>query len=619
MADNNTDQYGKIRFSGNDDQVIEMPLRMMVLSELAPRDLQTGTSQVSGKYRIDKDNFRSVISEIAQEVSLDVPDKITGGKEDLIIDLPLRDINAFKPESIAENVPALKELLELRDLLIALKENKLTKEEIQDRIDRSMIGSEITSRVRSILFTPSDKEPPPKIEQPKPDKPDKEDSIDDLFDIVDVTDQPATKSYTAEGALDRIISLITSSGKDYDSIDGRTIDSAISELDGVLGVQVNEIMHHKEFRRLESSWRGLKFLVDRTDFRENIQIEVMSVPKQLLYETFHSSVYQSEYDGTVEFPLSVVIADYEFDNSTPDTEILLSLSSDLGEIQVPMVSSVGAEFFGISQADEINKLPYLKEIFSKSEYIKWRGLREEESSRWITLAFNRFLLRLSYGRENRVKRFSFEEDTHLNLWCNPAWGIGSLIASSFARIGWVTEITGTRNGVIENLPVREYTLKNGDKTYIPLETFIPMQLAGDIVDIGVAPLVSQINFDSAMAVTIPTAHVPETYGDRWAMDDSILRSTLPYQLLVAKIAHYIRSIHDQIISGNSPEGIEEGFTKALVKFMSIKGSLAVDSVKVNVSPIQERAGYYDIALHIRPGRELLAGRAYIELHLQARI
>lgn len=610
-GDNNTGQYGKIRFAGNDDQVPEMPLRILVLSELAPRDLQIGTSQVSKKYKIDKDNFKIVMSEIASQVTLDVPDRLTGGKDDLLIDISLRDINSFKPESIVENVNVLKDFLDIRDLLVALKERSLTPDEVQDRLDRSVIGSEITSRVRSILFpTP---EPLPKIEKHEPDK---KDAIDDLFNLVDVPDQPNATSYTAENALDRIISLIMSSGKDYDSIDNRAIDSAIAELDGVLGLQVNEILHHKEFCRLESSWRGLKFLVDHTDFRENIQIEVMSVPKQLLYETFHSDIYQTEYDGTVDFPLSVVIADYEFDNSTPDTDLLLDISSDLQEIQVPMIASVGAEFFSISKADDINSLPYLKEIFSKNEYVKWRGFREEESSRWVTLAFNRFLLRLPYGRDNRVKRFGFEEDKHRLLWGNPVWAIGSLISSSFARLGWGTEITGTRNGLIENLPVREYTLKNGDKTFIPLETFLSMQLAGDIVDAGIAPLTCQVNFDSAMAITIPTTHIPETYGDRRAMEDSILRSTLPYQFLVAKIAHYIRLIYNQIISGNSPEGIEEGFTKALVKFMSINGSLALDAVNVKVSPIQERMGYYDIALHIRPGRELLAGRAYIELHLQ---
>jgi type VI secretion system protein ImpC len=616
MADNNTNQYGKIMFGRDDDQIPLMPLRILVLSELAPRDLKNGISMVSDKYRIDKDNFGLVLSQITSKVSLDVPDRLTGGKDDLIIDLPLRDISSFKPEVIAENVPALKEFLDLRDLLISLKEHKLTREEIEERLDRLVIGSEITSKVRSILFPTSDIKPLPKIEQQKIDE---NNALDAIFNMVDVSDQPTARTYTAQGALDRIISLITSSGRDYNAIDGRAIDSAVGEIDGVLSSQINEILHHKELRRLEASWRGLKFLVDRTDFRENIQIEVISVPKGLLFETFHENIYQAEYDGTVEFPLSVVIADYEFDNSTPDTDLLLSLSNDLAEIQVPMISSVGADFFGISKADDINKLPYLKEVFSKNEYVKWRGIREEESSRWITLAFNRFLLRLPYGRDNRIKRFNFEEDTHLRLWCNPAWAIGSLITFSFARIGWATEITGTRNGVIENLPVWEYTLKNGEKTYIPLETFLPMQLAGDIADIGIAPLTCQINFDSAMAVTIPTAHIPETYGDRSSMDDSILRSTLPYQLLVAKIAHYIRLIYNQIISGNSAEGIEEGFTRALIKFMSIKGNLAVDSVKVNVSPIQERMGYYDIALHIKPGRELLAGRAYIELHLQARL
>jgi len=608
---------GKIRFNENDNDIQRLPLRILVLSELTPRDLQAGTSKVSEKYRIDKDNFRMVMSGIASQVTLDVPDKLTGGKDDLLIDIPLHDINSFKPEIIAESVPALRELLDVRDLLSSLKEHKLTKEEIEDKLERSIIGSEIASRVRSILFTSSDiNKPSPKSNRQKLDK---QSDLDDFFNMVEVPDQPSTKTYTAELALDRIISLFTSSGKDYDSIDSRAIDSAIAELDGLLSVQVNDIIHHKEFRRLESSWRGIKFLVDRTDFRENIQIEVISVPKQLLYDTFHTKIYQSEYDGTSEFPLSLVIADYDFDNSNPDIDLLRNISGDLEEIQVPMITGVGAEFFEINQANDINSLPYLKEIFNQNKYVKWRGFREEESSRWMTMVFNRFLLRLPYGRENRIKRFNFNEDNYYRLWANPVWGIGSLITSSFARLGWATEITGTKNGAIENLPVWELTLKNGDKTSIPLEAFIPVQLAGDIVSIGIAPLVCQVNFDSAMAITVPSAHLSEVYGDRHTMEDSILRSTLPYQLLVSRIAQYIRLIHNDIVSGNSPEGIEEGYTKALIKFLSIKGNIALDAVNVRVSPIQESIGYYDIALHIKPSRDILAGRAYIELHLQARM
>ena len=193
------------------------------------------------------------------------------------------------------------------------------------------------------------------------------------------------------------------------------------------------------------------------------------------------------------------------------------------------------------------------------------------------------------------------------------------MAASFAKLGWATEIYGAHNGVVENLPVREYTFKSGEKTFIPLEAFIPMQLASDIVDNGIVPLTCRVNFDSTMLTSIPTAYTPAKYGDQRATEDSILRATLPYQLLVSRIAQYVQIVQDQIIHGNSPRGIEEGFTEALIKFISVKGNLAVDAVQVKVSQDKDRSNFYDVAIHIRPGREILAGRAYLELHLPARI
>lgn len=598
------------------NQVTQLPLKMLVLSELAPRDIQTGKSSVSKKLRIDKDNFKAVMSEIASQVTLNMPNHLGDDPKEIIIDVPLRDVNSFKPEFIAESVSVLKDLLDVRDLLVYMKDNRLSQEEIQNRLERSVVGAEIMSRVRNILFTPTSSEPPRK-DQPAETKTDN--ALDDLFSIVELPDESAPRSYSAETALDRIISMLTSVGKDYDSIDRKAIDSAVTEMDGVISAQVNEIMRHKEFRRLESSWRGLKFLVDRTDFRENIQIDVISVPKNSLYEVFHESIFLSEYAGEVDFPLSVVVADYEFDNSTPDVAILLNLSTDLETIQVPLISSISAEFFGISTADGINSLPYLGEVMSRSEYVKWNGFRETDSSRWVTMTFNRFLLRLPYGRENRVKRFDFSEMGSYFVWGNPVWALGSLMTSSFAKLGWATEIYGAKNGVIENLSVREYTPKNGEKTSIPLETFIPIQLGSDIADNGIVSLMCRVNFDSAILTSIPTAHTPAKYGDEKVTEDSILRATLPYQLLVSRIAQYVQIIQNQIIPGNSPSGIEEGFTDALIRLVSIKGSMATDAVQVKVSQDRDRPNFYDVSIHIRPGREILAGRAYLELHLPARI
>ena len=57
------------------------------------------------------------------------------------------------------------------------------------------------------------------------------------------------------------------------------VDRMIAEIDEKLSRQVDEILHHAEFQSLEAAWRGLKLLVDRTNFRENIKLEILNASK----------------------------------------------------------------------------------------------------------------------------------------------------------------------------------------------------------------------------------------------------------------------------------------------------------------------------------------------------
>jgi len=59
--------------------------------------------------------------------------------------------------------------------------------------------------------------------------------------------------------------------------DKNAIELMIAEIDKKLSDQLDEILHHAEFQKLESAWRGLKLLVDRTNFRENSRIEIINV------------------------------------------------------------------------------------------------------------------------------------------------------------------------------------------------------------------------------------------------------------------------------------------------------------------------------------------------------
>ncbi|MEF1220761.1 type VI secretion system contractile sheath large subunit, partial [Photobacterium damselae] len=64
------------------------------------------------------------------------------------------------------------------------------------------------------------------------------------------------------------------------------VDQMLVELDNKISLQMDEILHDATIQEMESSWRGVKMLVDRTDFRENNKIELLHVTKEELLDDF---------------------------------------------------------------------------------------------------------------------------------------------------------------------------------------------------------------------------------------------------------------------------------------------------------------------------------------------
>ena len=100
-------------------------------------------------------------------------------------------------------------------------------------------------------------------------------------------------------------------------------------------------------------------------------------------------------------------------------------------------------------------MPYPGGLLSRPEYAKWNALRDKDASRWLTLSFNRFLLRTPYSSRQRNTLGLTETIHHHNdyLWGDAVWLLTSLITASFARNGWPTEITGMDNGQVADLPL----------------------------------------------------------------------------------------------------------------------------------------------------------------------
>jgi len=134
-----------------------------------------------------------------------------------------------------------------------------------------------------------------------------------------------------------------------------TVDRMIAELDRRLSAQTDEILHHRQFQELESAWRGIKLFVDRTDFRENISIEMLHASKDELLDDFldaseisqsslYKLVYTAEYGQFGGKPLGAIIGNYYLEPTAMDMRLVQSLASVSAMAHAPFIASAGPSF-----------------------------------------------------------------------------------------------------------------------------------------------------------------------------------------------------------------------------------------------------------------------------------
>ncbi|HDS9723296.1 TPA: type VI secretion system contractile sheath large subunit, partial [Klebsiella michiganensis] len=243
--------------------------------------------------------------------------------------------------------------------------------------------------------------------------------INDFLDDAALSDAPAGERLTA--AMKVFMDCIRQSGKTVEKLDKTLIDHHIAELDYQISRQLDAVMHHPEFQKVESLWRGLKQLVDSTDYRQNVKTEILDVSKDDLRQDFEDApeliqsglywhTYTAEYDTPGGEPIGSVISAYEFDASPQDVALLRNISGVSAAAHMPFIGAVGPAFFLKESMEEVAAIKDIGNYFDRAEYIKWKSFRDTDDARYIGLVMPRVLGRLPYGPDTvPVRSFNYVE------------------------------------------------------------------------------------------------------------------------------------------------------------------------------------------------------------------
>ena len=453
-----------------------------------------------------------------------------------------------------------------------------------------------------------------------------------LDDIVTATKlKPADEGYAiAKKGVEALLAQLVEPGRKVDKVSNAVIDEFIAEIDKKLSNQLDAILHHPQVQKLESAWRSLKFLVDKTDFRENIKIEILNATKEELLEDFedapeipksglYKTVYTAEYGQFGGQPYGNIIANYDFGPGPQDVKLLQYVAAVSAMSHAPFVAAAGPQFFGVDSFNDLPNLKDLHSIFEGPQYVKWQSFRESEDARYAALTLPRFLLRLPYGPDTQpVKTFNYEEDVSAShgqyLWGNAAFAFASRLTDSFAKYRWCANIIGPLGGgTVEDLPLHQYEAMGAIQTKIPTEVLISERREFELAEEGFIGLTMRKGSDNACFFSANSVQKPKFFGTseegKAAELNYKLGTQLPYMFVANRLAHYLKVIQrENIGSWKERADLERELNTWIRQYVAdqdnppsiVRSRRPLRQAQITVENVEGEPGWYRVGMKVRP-------------------
>ena len=424
---------------------------------------------------IDRDNFDEIIARFKTSVVLDFDD----GSE---LSLDFSSLDDFNPDEIFRRVEMFDQLRSLRKKLNSSDSFNAAAYEAKQlfglkREDMAPVAAAVEG----------------------------EPAADNLLDAILMKPEggAAAPKRKLSGELGGLISELVR--PHLVTVDEQQQSSLVSLVDAATSGLMRKILHHRKFQALEAAWRGLFFLVRRTDTSTELKIWVLDVSKdelaadlknaESLSNTRLFEVLVSEAVETQDAePWSLVLGDYAFAPRVDDVAMLMRVSKIVAAAGAPFISHMRPDVLGVHSLYESSD-PAKWNTAGDSDAAKlWAALGGQAESQYLGMTIPRFITRLPYGNDTEpLDTFSFEEfesgSEHDNyLWSNGCFAVGELLAESFANYGW--EMKDRLAQDIDGLPLHVYK-QDGETIYKPCAE-IPMTdvSVNKLIAAGLMPLVS---------------------------------------------------------------------------------------------------------------------------------
>jgi type VI secretion system protein ImpC len=410
------------------------------------------------------------------------------------------------------------------------------------------------------------------------------------------------------------------------------LNARIAQIDQLVSLQLNEVLHHPDFQKLEGTWRGLRYLLTQSETGEMLKVKVLNISKKELLRDLQRApefdqsglfkkVYEEEYGVFGGSPFGALLGDYEFDRSGQDIELLEKVAQVASASHAPFLTGTSPDLLNLESFTQVDAPRDMAKIYDSSEFAKWKAFRATEDSRYVALTLPRILLREPFGSATvPIESFQYEEevggtDHGRYLWGNAAWALGARVNQAFAAYGWCACIRGVESGgLVEELPVHNFRTDAGDVAINgPTEVNITDRREKELADLGFAPLVRQKGAANACFFSVQSAQKAKVYNTDAATANARISAQLPYIFAVSRFAHYLKAMmRDKIGGYMAREEAEQFLNNWIMNYVianddapaSMKAQRPLKEARIEVVEIAGKPGAYRAVAFLRPHFQL---------------
>jgi hypothetical protein len=348
-------------------------------------------------------------------------------------------------------------------------------------------------------------------------------------------------------------------------INGATMSFAEAK---AFGPAPDATLHHPAYQRLESTFRGLEFLLKQTG--GSIQVDFVSSTMKELGPRFREAVFEPEMKELRNPPLGLVLLDYDFSHQGGDIASLAEVAEMCKVAQAPLLAGASPAFFGLKQLNLLTKLQDVPQRLSDGAHAAWQKFQKSEGARWTALTVNRWLQRSIYPEE---KVDPAKPETY--LWGRGGWIAAAAIARSIVQHGHALDASGAKAGGFAGMPTRPYFKAANQTTPLATEIEFADNLVQELSRGAFLPISGKTGGD---VVIVPIGvNVFRTAPGRLTVS-----GTLGYQMMAGRLAQLCAFLMEELPAGDAGAV----FLKAeLTKFLGPLAGKAPDAA-VKVEPVE---------------------------------